>query len=158
MNLSADAKLDLPALDHVGIVVLNLDDAASNFQRRWGANVTEITEVTLHDALYHDRPATISLRRGLIRSGTSQIELTQPLSDSPFMDFLNERQGDGVHHLAYVVDEIAPYLKRLKPTCAELVLDARLAVGSGRSVLVDGFAHGPTIELIQSGPSGDASD
>jgi methylmalonyl-CoA/ethylmalonyl-CoA epimerase len=143
---------DLPPLLHVGIVVLDLDAAAANFERRWGVHVTDITDVTLDDALYHDRVARVSFRRGLIRSGASQIELTQPLSDSPFSDFLRERKGDGVHHLAYIVKDIGPYLERLKPTCAELVLDARLPGDDSRVVVIDGFAHGPSIELIQRNP------
>lgn len=142
-------ELQLPALHHVGLVVLDLADAASSFARRWGTQVTEICDITLEDALYHDRVTTISLRRGLILSSASQIELTQPLSDSPFRDFLENRKGDGVHHLAYVVEKIDPYLERLQPTCAELVLDARLTPGGGRIVLVDGFAHGPAVELIE---------
>jgi methylmalonyl-CoA/ethylmalonyl-CoA epimerase len=142
-------ELDLPPLLHVGIVVLDLDAAATDFERRWGTHVTDVSNVTFENALFHDRPATIAVRRGLISSGASQIELTQPLTQSPFTDFLKVRKGDGVHHLAYVVDDIDSYLDRLKPTFAELVLDARLPRDGNRVVYVDGFAHGPTIELIQ---------
>ncbi len=131
---AAYVELDPPALHHVGIVVLDLNSAAADFERRWGTRVTDITDITLHEALYHDRPTTISLRRGLIWSGASALELTQPLSDSPFSDFLKERKGDGVHHLAYVVDDIDSYLERLKPTCAELVLDAT-SPGNGSRVV-----------------------
>lgn len=150
--------IDLPPFLHVGIVVLDLEAAAANFQRRWGARVTEIADVTLPHALYHGRPARISFKRGLISSGSSQIELTQPLSGSPFADFLNERKGDGVHHLAYVVDDIDPYLERLNPTGAELVLDAPIPADGGRVVFVDGFAHGPSIELIQRTHGAEAHD
>ncbi len=149
--------IDLPPLLHVGIVVLNMDNAARKFERKWGAQVTDIADMELKDALYHDRPTTIWFKRGVIRSGASQIELTQPLSDSPFSDFLNVRKGDGVHHLAYIVDEIDPYLDTLKPTSAEIVLEARLPGNGGRVVYLDGFAHGPAIELIQRG-AGAADD
>jgi hypothetical protein len=141
-------ELDLPPLHHVGIVVLHMSEAAADFERRWGTHVTDIADFTFN-ALIHDRPATISLRRGVIQSGGSQIELIQPLSESPLSDFLNERKGDGVHHLAFVVDEIEAYLDRLKPTCAELVLDAWLPNEAGRVVYLDGFAHGPAVELIE---------
>jgi hypothetical protein len=54
-----------------------------------------------------------------------------------------------VHHLAYVVPDIDSYLDRLQPTGAELVLDARMPESRTRLVYLDGFAHGPTIELIE---------
>jgi methylmalonyl-CoA/ethylmalonyl-CoA epimerase len=151
-------ELALPPLLHVGIVVLDLEAAAANFERRWGTHVTDIVEVTLRDVLYHNRPATISLRRGLIHSGASQIELTQPLSDSPFRDFLKERRSDGVHHLAYVVADIDVYLGRLNPIGAELVLDTRPSGDGSRAVYIDGFAHGPAIELIERTTGGAAND
>ena len=148
--------LELPPLLHVGIVVTDIDSAARDFERRWGARVTDVEDMTLHGALYDDRAATISFRRALLYSGKSQIELTQPLSDSFFSDFLKLRKGDGVHHLAYTVDDIDAYLSRLKPTSAELVLDAHLPDDGSRVVYIDGFAHGPTIELIQLSPGTNA--
>jgi hypothetical protein len=42
---------ELPPLEHVGIVVLDFDDAVGNFQRRWGARITGISDITLTDAL-----------------------------------------------------------------------------------------------------------
>lgn len=146
-----------PRLLHVGMVVLDLEGAAANFERRWGTPVTGIQDVIFDDALYHGRPAGISLRRGFISPGGFEIELTQPLSGSLFRDFLDIRNGDGVHHLAYGVDDIDSHLERLMPTRRELVLDARLPGMSNRVVYLDGFAHGPTIELIErvagSGPT-----
>lgn len=155
---SAAIDLKLPPLLHVGIVVLDLDAAISNFERRWGTHVADVADVTLETAVFHDRPATISFRHGLIRSGASHLELIQPLSNSPFSDFLEERRADGVHHLAYLVDDIDPYLDRLKPTGAELVLDACMPGDRARVVYIDGFAHGPTIELIERTPGRDAPD
>jgi methylmalonyl-CoA/ethylmalonyl-CoA epimerase len=149
MQEQQQSTLELPPLLHVGIVVLDLSTAAGDFERRWGTRVTEIADLTLVDALYHGRRSTISLRRGFIKSGASEIELIQPVSSSPFGDFLRERNGGGVHHLAYSVDDIEPYLSKLNPTSTELVLDAELPGSGGRIVCIDGFAHGPAIELIQ---------
>jgi methylmalonyl-CoA/ethylmalonyl-CoA epimerase len=154
----AQMKTDLPPLHHVGIVVLDLEAASADFERRWGAQVTDVTDVTWPDALYHGRRRTITLRRGVISTGGSDIELIEPIGRSPFHDSLVERKGDGVHHLAYVVDDIDLHLGRLKPTCAELILDAHLAEDGSRMVCVDGFAHGPTIELIQRTAKEEADD
>lgn len=150
--------LDLPRLHHVGIVVIDLIAAASDFERRFGAKVSDIRELQIQSALYHEQPTDIAVLTGAIRSGASDIELVQPLSSaSPFAEFLKLRKGDGVHHLAYIVDDIDVYLERLRPTSAELVLDAVLPDDGARAVYLDGFAHGPTIELIQL-PAGGPDD
>jgi hypothetical protein len=105
-STNAFAELALPPLWHVGMVVFDLDGAATNFERRWGTHVTDVSNVTFENALFHHRPATIAVRRGLISSGSSQIELTQPLTQPPpFTDFLEQRKGDDAQHLAYVVDD-----------------------------------------------------
>jgi methylmalonyl-CoA/ethylmalonyl-CoA epimerase len=149
-------ELELPPFVHVGIVVRDLDATAATFERIRHLRVTDVAHVTLEDAIYHGRQATISFRRGLISSGISQIELTQPLSDSPFADFLGKRKADGVHHLAYHVEDVDWYLERLQRTYAKVVLEARLPGGGNRVVLVDGLAHGHSIELIErsQGPTG----
>jgi Glyoxalase/Bleomycin resistance protein/Dioxygenase superfamily len=143
---------DLPTLLHVGTVVLDMTAPAPDFERRWGMHIADVVDVTLCNVRYHNRLTTIAFRRGVIDSGACQIELTQPLSDSPFRDFLSERRADGVHHLSHLVDDIEGYLDRLKPTWAELVLDARLPGSGSRVGLLDGFAHGPAVELVEGIP------
>jgi methylmalonyl-CoA/ethylmalonyl-CoA epimerase len=146
-------QLALPPLAHVGIVVSDLASAAADFERRWGARVMDVAELTLSQVSYAARPADISIRHGFIRHGASDIELIEPLSDwSPYADFLKTHRGDGVHHLAYVVDDIDRYLARLRPAPAEVTLDGYLPNAAVRFVHVDGFAHGPTVELIEQAP------
>jgi methylmalonyl-CoA/ethylmalonyl-CoA epimerase len=140
---------------HVGIVVTDLTGAAEDFERRWGAPVVDVEEIVLRDASCFGHPAEVSLKHGFIRHGACDIELIQPLShSSAYSDFLEQHRGDSVHHLAYAVADIDTYLRRLRPIPAELVLDAYLPDTGERVVQVDGFAHGPVVELIQRHPTG----
>lgn len=142
--------LTLPPLHHIGLVVASFDRAADDFRRRWGVQTDDVMELDHADAVYRGTPTSVAARYGFIRTGASEIELIEPLSSpSPYADFL-EHNGDGIHHLAYVVDAVDPFLGQLadseRPPVIEL--DAPLA-GGGRFVYVAGAAHGPSVELIE---------
>ncbi|MFD8337957.1 VOC family protein [Streptomyces solisilvae] len=49
-----------------------------------------------------------------MKTGASEIELIQPLKGRPpYTEFL-DLHGEGVHHLAYVVEGIDQYLESLR--------------------------------------------
>ena len=145
----------LPPLAHVGIVVPDLERAAADYERRWGVTTDQVVDIALDDARLRGTPAATSARYGLISTGASQIELIQPLeTPSPYTEFLEANGGEGVHHLAYVVDDIDRYIEHLRD--AGETVDVSFATsatfpgwGSGRFTYVDGLMHGPAIELIE---------
>jgi methylmalonyl-CoA/ethylmalonyl-CoA epimerase len=142
----------MPPLLHVGIVVADLEAAAEDYRRRWGVETVDVTEWTFPGATYGDREIALTATYGFVRTGASEIEFIQPGSTpSPYADFLEQNGGDGVHHLAYVVEAIEPYLEQLAEAGAapKILLDASLGDDGGRFVYVDGAAHGPAVELIE---------
>jgi methylmalonyl-CoA/ethylmalonyl-CoA epimerase len=142
----------LPGLHHVGIVVADLEAAAQDYRRRWGLATEEVAEMTFAGALYEGARIALNATYGFVRSGASEVELIEPGSGpSPYADFLDDNGGDGIHHLAYMVDRIEPYLAQLADAGAspEIILDASLSPDGGRFVYVDGAAHGPVVELIE---------
>jgi len=141
----------LPPLYHVGIVVADLQAAAADFERLWGAPMYRVNDATFPKTRLHGQETTLSARYGFINTGASEIELIEPLSTpSPYTEFLESNGGDGVHHLAYIVDAIDPYLDRLRAAGVDPtpLLDAAIG-GDGRFVYLDHTAHGPVIELIE---------
>jgi catechol 2,3-dioxygenase-like lactoylglutathione lyase family enzyme len=142
---------ELPPLAHVGLVVPDLAAAAANFERRWGARTERVAEMTFEGASYLGGETELSARYGFIATGGSELELIEPLSrPSPYADFLDADGGQGIHHLAYVVEAIDPHLERLclADGHAEILLDAPIA-GGGRFVYVGGAAPGTVVELIE---------
>ena len=145
----------LPPLAHVGIVVADLERAAADYERRWGVTTEQVQDLALDDARLHGKPAGTSARYGFISTGASQIELIQPLTaPSPYAEFLKANGGDGVHHLAYIVDGIDPFLEHLREVGETVDVDFTTSftypgIGSGRFVYIDGLMHGPLIELIE---------
>jgi catechol 2,3-dioxygenase-like lactoylglutathione lyase family enzyme len=145
----------LPPLLHVGLVVADMDAASADFERRWGVATERRMDLTPEWATYRGETVAFSARYGFLRSGASEVELIQPLTgSSPYADFLQENGGDGIHHLAYVVDAIDPYLEQLRATDGDvaILLDAGLP-GGGRFTYVEGAAHGTVVELIELPPS-----
>lgn len=93
----------MPKLDHIGIVVKSIDDA-----------------LKLYSGLLGFSPAgeEVIESRGIkvcfINIGDTRIELLQPIrEDSEISKFL-ETKGEGLHHLAYSVDNIQQYIDRAK--------------------------------------------
>ncbi len=90
-------------IDHVGLAVKDIQAALNLFQDVFGAPPAEITEL-------QDQGA----RATLIRVGQTRLELLEPLTaDSPVGRFIEQR-GEGLHHLALNVSDIAGKLKILE--------------------------------------------
>ena len=151
----------LPPLAHVGIVVADLERAAADYERRWGATTENVTDMALDDARLHGTPAATSARYGFISTGASQIELIQPIGvfgiPSPYAEFLESNGGDGVHHLAYIVDGIDTFLEHLRKVGETVNVTFTTSftfpeLASGRFADLDGLMHGPAIELIEIAP------
>ena len=72
--------ISLPPLFHVGIIVEDFDRAVADYEKRWGANTEQITDLEFPTAKLHGEVVGSSARYGFIRTGSSEIELIQPLA------------------------------------------------------------------------------
>lgn len=89
-------------IDHVGLAVKDIQAALNMFQDVFGAPPAEIIDM-------QDQGA----RATLIQVGQTRLELLEPLTpDSPVGRFIEQR-GEGLHHLAFNVSDIAGKLKIL---------------------------------------------
>ncbi|NLV55930.1 MAG: methylmalonyl-CoA epimerase [Acidimicrobiales bacterium] len=102
---AAQAGQDRPiltAIDHVGIAVRDLPAALDTYRDAFGA-VVEFREELPDDGV----------EVALLKVGESFVQLLTPVDDdSPVAAFLDER-GEGVHHVAYRVDDVAAALAQL---------------------------------------------
>jgi methylmalonyl-CoA epimerase len=78
------------------------------------------------------------------------IELFAPLAEGSLTRYLDKR-GEGVHHLAFAVDDIRAALEQLRENGVRLVDNAPRAGAHGWSVAFvhPSAAHGVLIELVQ---------
>jgi methylmalonyl-CoA/ethylmalonyl-CoA epimerase len=97
-------------VDHVGILVSNLDQATKLYQDCFGVRV-EKTETMPERGV---RAAVLSLAEGTV------LELLEPLPGSNMAKVLESR-GEGLHHIAFEVDDVDKELGRLSARGIELI-------------------------------------
>jgi len=81
-------------VDHVSFVVENLDEALEFYVDTLGLPVVKKEDSELH-----------GVRAAFLRAGDVMVEVIEPLSEGPLMEFLRKR-GPGFHHLAFEVPDL----------------------------------------------------
>jgi methylmalonyl-CoA/ethylmalonyl-CoA epimerase len=132
----------LGRLDHVGIAVTDLAAARDFYEQTLGLEL--VHEEVLADQGVHEL---------LFRSGDAFVQLVAPLApDTPVGRFL-ARRGEGVHHVGYLVPDVAAAVRELRASGIEVV-DPAPRTGSGGTVVA--FVHpksmrGVLVELVEEG-------
>lgn len=127
-------------VDHIGIAVRSLDEAIATYGKLLGLAAGE------RDELVSD-----GVRIAFLNAGNLHLELLEPLGDGPISRFLAER-GEGVHHIAFRVDDIAQALANAKANGYRLVdtVPRRGARGRLIAFLHPKASHGVLIEFVQN--------
>jgi methylmalonyl-CoA/ethylmalonyl-CoA epimerase len=100
-------------LNHVAIVVPDLDTAAAVYRDALGARVSPPQALPAHGV-------TVVL----VELPNTKIELLQPLgADSPVRGFLDRNPAGGMHHVCYEVDDIIAVRDRLRAAGARMLGD-----------------------------------
>src|SRR5690606_11010866 len=90
-------------IEHIGIAVKSLQDSNLLFEKLLGTAAYKEEEV-----------ASEGVRTSFFMSGPNKIELLEATNpDSPIAKFL-EKKGDGIHHIAFDVEDIFVEIERLK--------------------------------------------
>ncbi|BAI81386.1 methylmalonyl-CoA epimerase [Deferribacter desulfuricans SSM1] len=116
----------LKKIDHIGIAVKNIDEALSLYK-------------TLGITPYHfEEVESQKVKTAFIKVGESNIELLEPTSpDSPIAKFI-EKKGEGIHHIAYLVDDVKSCLENLKEKGFKLIDEEPKAGAHGKLIA---FVH-----------------
>jgi methylmalonyl-CoA/ethylmalonyl-CoA epimerase len=130
-------------LNHIAIVVPDLDAAAAVYRDTLGARVSPPQDLPAHGVtvVFVELPNT-------------KIELLQPLGeDSPVQGFLDKNPAGGMHHVCYEVDDIRAARDRLRAAGARVLGDGKPHLGAHDKPVL--FLHpkdfcGTLIELEQA--------
>lgn len=102
----------LKQVEHIGIAVSDIDGATSLYTRLMGIEPykTELVE--------SEHVITV-----FFKNGETKIELLAATSEeSPIAKYITKK-GEGIHHLAYAVDDIITEMDRMKAEGFKLIND-----------------------------------
>ena len=127
-------------IEHIGIAVASLDESSIIYEKLFGAPSYKQEEV-----------ASEGVKTAFFKSGPNKIELLEATnSESPIAKFITKK-GEGIHHIAYEVDDIYAEMDRLKAEGFE-VLNKEPKHGADNKLIF--FLHpkstnGVLVELCQ---------
>lgn len=86
--------MNISHIEHLGIAVKSLDEAIPYYENILGMKCYSIEEV-----------ADQKVKTAFFKVGQTKLELLEPTSDeSPIAKFI-EKRGEGIHHLAFAVED-----------------------------------------------------
>jgi methylmalonyl-CoA/ethylmalonyl-CoA epimerase len=137
----------LAALDHVGIAVSDLDQAIALYERTFGLPL-----------VHRESIESQGVDAALLDVGDGHVELLSPLGPETVVGRFIERRGEGLHHVAYRVEDIDSVLQRLRGDGVELIdSEARVGIRGSRVAFLHPRATGSVLtELVEPVPAGEA--
>ena len=95
--------MDIRRITEVGVAVRDLAQATELFQHLFNASVGEVIDVPRYGMHYR-----------MCRVGKVDFEIMAPTADTGVIaDFLRKR-GEGLHHIAFAVDDLADTINTLR--------------------------------------------
>jgi len=130
----------LTEIDHVAIAVRDLDGAVAWYSEMFGATVAH-REIIERDGV----------EEALLQVADSYVQLLTPIRDTSTVAKYLEKNGEGIHHIGYRVDDCGAVLETMKEHGAR-VIDEHPRPGSRGTTVA--FVHpktafGTLIELVQ---------
>ena len=122
-----ESSFSVKKIEHIGIAVKDLHQATVFFEKTLGLQLLGIEEVESE-----------GVKVAFLKAGEVKIELLEPLSkESPIHKHL-EKRGEGIHHLAFEVDNIINTFNAMKNKNISLLQEEPKNGAHGKKV---GFIH-----------------
>lgn len=130
-------------LDHIGIAVSNLEEAERRYSLLFGFQSTGKEEVESE-----------KVKVSFFKCGNTKVELLEGLGEESAISKFVAKKGEGIHHLAFSVENIEEEMKRLSEAGFQLLSDVPKKGAGGKLVV---FIHpkstgGVLVELCQLAP------
>ena len=113
----------LTKIDHLGIAVRSLDESVAYYENALGLRCEHCEEVPSQ-----------KVRTAFFTVGETHLELLEPTSpDSPVAKFI-EKNGEGIHHVAFATTDIAAQLKGASDAGVKLIHEKPFEGAAGKLV------------------------
>ena len=130
--------MELTHIEHIGIAVKNLDESIKFYENIFGLKCYAVEEVK-------DQ----KVKTAFFQLGETKIELLESTeTDGPISKFI-EKNGEGIHHIAFKTKDISSSLKELEENNIRLIDEhpRKGAEGLNIAFLHPKAANGVLIEL-----------
>lgn len=97
-------------IEHIGIAVKNLNNSNELFKKLFGKEHYKVEAV-----------ASEGVSTSFFMLGETKIELLEATNDTSAIAKFIEKKGEGIHHIAYEVDNLDEEMVRLKGEGFELI-------------------------------------
>ena len=130
----------LGKIEHVAIAVADLEAALAHYRDVWGI-----------EAEHRERVEDQGVEEAMLPLGESYLQLLGATGPDTTVGKFLERKGEGLHHIAYEVDDLEGALAELKSKGVQLIDEAPRLGGRGHMVAFvhPKGNHGLLVELIQ---------
>ena len=142
----------LSRFHHIGVVVRNIDKAVEYYQAL-GIGPFEPSNLVHIDRRIYGTPVTdVKFAAKGIALGSIGFELVQPVSgETPQKEFLESR-GEGINHIAFIVDDIKEAISIMVEAGFKVVSSAKNEGGGGVAFFDTDKIGGVQIELEELPP------
>lgn len=128
-------------IEHLGIAVANLEESLKVYELLLGTPCYKKEEV-----------ATEKVMTAFFKTGESKVELLGATSPDSVIATYIEKKGEGLHHIAFEVDDIKTEMQRLKDAGFRLLMDEPKKGADNKMIA---FVHpkscnGVLVELCQT--------
>ncbi len=140
LSYNKGIEMNLTHIEHIGIAVKNLEEAIRYYEDVLGLKCYAVEEVT-------DQ----KVKTAFFQIGQTKIELLETTDpEGPIGKFI-EKRGEGVHHLAFAVNDLPSALNELKEKEIKLidVSPRRGAEGLDIAFIHPKSTHGVLTELCE---------
>ena len=127
-------------IEHMGIAVKNIDDANSIYEKLLGTSSYKTEEVLSENVI-----------TSFFKCGESKIELLQATNENSAIAKFIDKRGEGIHHIAFEVDDIHAEMKRLRSE-GFVLLNQQPKQGADNKLICfvhPKYTNGVLIELCQ---------
>lgn len=127
-------------VEHIALAVADLDAAIAHYGAVWGLEVA-----------HRERVEDQGVEEAMLPIGDSYLQLLGTTDPETTVGKFLAKRGEGLHHIAYEVDDLAGTLADLKAKGVPLIDEAPRRGGRGHMVAFvhPKGNHGLLVELIQ---------
>jgi methylmalonyl-CoA/ethylmalonyl-CoA epimerase len=102
--------MDISHIEHIGIAVKSIENSLPYYEKVLGLRCYNIEEVT-------DQ----KVKTAFFKVGQTKIELLEPTSEDSTIAKFIEKKGEGVHHIAFAVPDVAGALAEMESKGVQLI-------------------------------------